>query len=340
MTLNDTLDILIKIGYNCFMATKEELKKLLKIEEKKAKIAKIQNEMQNPDFWQTPEKSTTVTQELANLQKEIEEFEKAGTPAELHQLELKAILSDKYDYNNAILSLHAGAGGTEAQDWAEMLLRMFERFAERRGWKYQVLEISPGEEAGIKSATLKINGAYAYGFLKSEAGVHRLVRLSPFDADKARHTSFVLVEVIPEIESSDDLTIDEKDLRIDVYRSRGHGGQGVNTTDSAVRITHLPTGIVVAVQNERSQMQNKAMAIKILQSRLLALKLKERKAEEMRLRGEHLSAGWGNQIRSYVLHPYRQVKDHRTGFTSTNPEDVLNGNLDGFIESYLKKIKI
>lgn len=319
------------------MATKEDLAKLLKIDEKKAKIAEIQNEMQNPVFWQTLEKSKTITQELANLQREIEEFEKADTPTELHQLELKAILSDKYDYNNAILSLHAGAGGTEAQDWAEMLLRMFERFAERRGWEYQILEISPGEEAGIKSTTVKISGAYAYGFLKSEAGVHRLVRLSPFDADKARHTSFALVEIIPEIEPSDESKIDEKDLRVDVYRSRGHGGQGVNTTDSAVRITHLPTGIAVAVQNERSQTQNKAMAMKILQSRLLALKLKERKKEETMLRGEHLSAGWGNQIRSYVLHPYKQVKDHRTDFTSANPADVLNGNLDDFIESYLKK---
>jgi len=321
------------------MASKVELAKLLKIDEKKAKISEIQNEMQNPVFWRHPEKSKTITQELANLQREIEEFEKAETPADLHQLELKAILADKYDYNNAILSLHAGAGGTEAQDWAEMLVRMFERFALRRGFLYQILEISPGEEAGVKSATIKIAGPYAFGFLKSEAGVHRLVRLSPFDADKARHTSFVLVEVIPEIESNEEFKIDEKDLRVDVYRSRGHGGQGVNTTDSAVRITHLPTGIVVAVQNERSQTQNKATAMKILQSRLLVLKLKEKRKETLKLRGEHLSAGWGNQIRSYVLHPYKQVKDHRTDFTSTNPEDVLNGNLDDFIESYLKKGK-
>ena len=321
------------------MASKVELAKLLKIDEKKAKISEIQNEMQNPVFWRHPEKSKTITQELANLQREIEEFEKAETPADIHQLELKAILADKYDYNNAILSLHAGAGGTEAQDWAEMLVRMFERFALRRGFLYQILEISPGEEAGVKSATIKIAGPYAFGFLKSEAGVHRLVRLSPFDADKARHTSFVLVEVIPEIESNEEFKIDEKDLRVDVYRSRGHGGQGVNTTDSAVRITHLPTGIVVAVQNERSQTQNKATAMKILQSRLLVLKLKEKRKETLKLRGEHLSAGWGNQIRSYVLHPYKQVKDHRTDFTSTNPEDVLNGNLDDFIESYLKKGK-
>lgn len=321
------------------MATKEELAKLLKIEEKKAQSQALQTEMNEPSFWVDPEKSRAKTQELANLQKEILEFEKAGSPEQLHKLEIKAILSDKYDHNNAILSIHAGAGGTEAQDWAEMLLRMFERFSERRGFHYQVLEISSGEEAGVKSVTLKISGPYAFGFLKSEAGVHRLVRISPFDSDKARHTSFALVEVIPEIEDATDVQIGEKDLRIDVYRSRGHGGQGVNTTDSAVRITHIPTGIVVAVQNERSQTQNKATALKILQSRLSALKLKEKKTEEQKLRGEHLSAGWGNQIRSYVLHPYKQVKDHRTEAISTNPEEVLNGNLDGFIESYLKKIK-
>lgn len=321
------------------MATKEELKRLLKINEKEAKIHAIRDAMQSPSFWVEQENAKIKTQELANLQKEIEEFEKAQSPEELHQLELKTILSGKYDENNALLSIHAGAGGTEAQDWSEMLLRMFERFAQRRGWQYQILEISPGEEAGVKSATLKISGSYAYGFLKSEAGVHRLVRISPFDSDKARHTSFTLVEVIPEIPPNNEVQIDEKDLRIDVYRSRGHGGQGVNTTDSAVRLTHIPTNIVVACQNERSQLQNKATALKVLQSRLLALKLKEKKEEETRLRGEHLSAGWGNQIRSYVLHPYKQVKDHRTDVTTTNPEDVLNGKLDEFIESYLKKIK-
>ncbi len=319
------------------MTSKEELAELLKIDEKRAKIIALQSEMQNPVFWQNQEKAKTLTQELSNLQKEVDAFERAETPANLHQLELKAMLAGKFDYNNAILSIHAGAGGTEAQDWAEMLLRMFERFAERREFKYEILEISPGEEAGIKSATVKIEGAYGYGFLKSEAGVHRLVRISPFDADKARHTSFALVEVIPEIIQTGEVSIDEKDLRIDVYRAKGHGGQGVNTTDSAVRITHLPTGIVVSCQNERSQLQNKASAMKVLQSKLLALKLKEQKEEETKIRGEHLSAGWGNQIRSYVLHPYKQVKDHRTDFTSADPEDVLGGNLDGFIESFLKK---
>lgn len=318
------------------MATLEELKTILKIDEKKAKIAAIQNEMNEPDFWINQENSKNKTQEMSNLQKDIDEFVSAKLDEDIKKLELKTLLSGKYDQNNAILSIHAGAGGTEAQDWAEMLLRMFERFSDRRGFKYEVLEISPGGEVGMKSATIKISGLYGFGFLKSEAGVHRLVRISPFDADKARHTSFALVEVIPEIIDTHEINIDEKDLRVDVYRASGHGGQGVNTTDSAVRITHLPTNIVVSCQNERSQLQNKASAMKVLQSKLLVLKLKEQKDEEIKLRGEHLSAGWGNQIRSYVLHPYKQVKDHRTEYTSTNPDEVLNGNLDEFIESYLK----
>lgn len=319
------------------MATKEELYNLLKIEEKEKRVAEIKTQINEPNFWADHKKAGEVSQELANLQKEIDQFEKAESPEEIHELELKAMLSGRYDDSNAILAIHAGAGGTEAQDWAEMLLRMFERFSERRAFNYKILEISPGEEIGIKSATLEVSGPYAFGFLKSEAGVHRLVRLSPFDADNARHTSFALVEVIPEIKNNEEIEVDDKDLRVDVYRSSGHGGQSVNTTDSAVRITHLPTGIVVACQNERSQLQNKAQALKILQSRLLALKLKERKAETEKLRGEHLSAGFGNQIRSYVLHPYKQVKDHRTEMASTNPEAVLNGNLDEFIESYLKR---
>lgn len=318
------------------MATKEELYNLLKIGAKENRIKAIQAQMNEPDFWSKAQKASEQTQEMANLQKIVDEWQTADSEEKIRDLELKAMLSGKFDENNAMLSLHAGAGGTEAQDWAEMLLRMFERFADRRGFKYEILEISSGEEAGIKSATIKISGLNAYGYLKSEAGVHRLVRLSPFDADKARHTSFVLVEVIPEIISAEIKPIEDKDLRIDVYRSRGHGGQGVNTTDSAVRITHLATGIVVAVQNERSQLQNKATALRILQSKLLALELKKREEEKAKLRGEHLSAGWGNQIRSYVLHPYKQVKDHRTDVTSTDPEDVLNGNLDEFIEGYLK----
>lgn len=318
------------------MISKEELYNLLKIEEKEQKVAEIQAEMNNPDFWADSTSATQKTQTMSNLLKIVDEWRLAQTPEEIHGLELKATLSGEYDTNNAIISIHAGAGGTEAQDWAEMLLRMFERFADKKSFNQSILEISPGEEVGIKSATLEIKGAYAYGLFKSEAGVHRLVRLSPFDADHARHTSFALVEVVPEVEKMGDMTINENDLKVDVYRAGGHGGQSVNTTDSAVRLTHIPTGLVVAVQNERSQLQNKEMAMKILQSRILALELKKRKEEDLKMRGEHMSADFGSQIRSYVLHPYKQVKDHRTDFTSTNPDNVLDGDLDEFIESYLK----
>lgn len=318
------------------MANKEELYNLLGIEEKEQQVARIQAEMNAPDFWVDSQAAGEKMQLMSSLQKVVSEWQEAVTPEQIHELEIKATLSSVYDENNAIISVHSGAGGTDSQDWAEMILRMFERYAERKGFTQNILEISAGEEMGIKSATLEVKGAYAYGLLKGEAGVHRLVRLSPFDADKARHTSFALVEVVPEIERTADFTIDEKDLKIDVYRSGGHGGQSVNTTDSAVRLTHLPTGLVVAVQNERSQLQNKETAMKILQSRILALELKKRKEEELKLRGEHMSVAFGSQIRSYVLHPYKQVKDHRTDYTSTNPDEVLNGDLDGFIESFLK----
>jgi len=318
------------------MASKEELYNLLKISEKEEKIREISAEMNNPDFWSNSQEAAEKTQKMSNLQKIVDEWTLAETSEEIRALEIKATLAGEYDQNNAIISVHAGAGGTDSQDWAEMLLRMFERFADRKGFNQSILDISPGEEVGIKSATLEIKGAFAYGLLKGEAGVHRLVRLSPYDADKARHTSFALVEVLPEIEKTTDFVIDEKDLKIDVYRSGGHGGQSVNTTDSAVRITHLPTNTVVAVQNERSQLQNKEVAMKVLQSRLLALELKKRREEEVKLRGEHMSVAFGSQIRSYVLHPYKQVKDHRTDFTSTDPDSVLNGDLDGFIEAFLK----
>jgi len=318
------------------MLNKEDLYNLLKIEEKEEKVKELQNEMNSPDFWVIPEKAALKTQEMSSLQKLIDEWTLAESEEEVKALEIKATLSGEYDQNSAIISIHAGAGGTEAQDWAEMLLRMFERFADRKQFTQKLLEVSGGEEVGIKSATLEVGGAYAYGLLKSEAGVHRLVRLSPFDADKARHTSVALVEVVPEIDKTDLVKIEERDLKIDVYRAGGHGGQSVNTTDSAVRITHLPTGITVAVQNERSQLQNKEMAMKILQARLIALELKKRKEQEARLRGEHISAEFGSQIRSYVLHPYKQVKDHRTEYTSTDPDAVLNGELDDFIQAYLK----
>lgn len=317
---------------------KRELGKVLKIDQKREQAQQIEREMSSPDFWADREKAAAKSQRLTTLNNLISDFENAKTEEDIKKLETEVLFDGETDGNPAILSVHAGAGGTEAQDWAEMLLRMYLRFAEKKGFKAEILEQSNGEEAGIKSAALKIKGTNAYGNLKGEAGVHRLVRMSPYDADKARHTSFALVEVIPEFDELDDIKIDEKDLKIDVYRSSGHGGQSVNTTDSAVRITHLPTKTVVAVQNERSQLQNRERALKILKSRLKALRLNEKKEIEKGIKGEHTSAQWGNQIRSYVLQPYQQVKDNRTGYESSNPEAVLDGELDGFVGAYLKKM--
>lgn len=254
----------------------------------------------------------------------------------LDELELAAAFTSKYDARNAILAIHAGAGGTESQDWAQMLLRMYLRWAERRGYKAEVLDISPGEEAGIKSAVISVSGDYARGYLKSEHGVHRLVRLSPFDADRARHTSFVLVEIMPEAETDVEVKIVPDDLRIDTFRSSGPGGQHMQKTSTAVRLTHLPTGLVVTCQSERSQHQNKEIALKVLRARLLELELKKKAEETARLKGKHVTAGWGNQIRSYVLHPYKMVKDHRTDYETSDAEAVLDGELDGFITAYLR----
>ena len=256
--------------------------------------------------------------------------------SKLSGLEFQLIFSGEYDDRNAILGLHAGAGGTESQDWSDMLLRMYLRWAERHGYEAEVLEVSPGEEAGIKSAVVGIKGDYAFGYLKAERGVHRLVRLSPFDAGHSRHTSFALVEVMPEAEGDVEVTIDPDDLRIDTFRSSGPGGQSVQKTSSAVRITHLPTGLVVTCQNERSQFQNKETALRILRARLIELELRKQAEEQARLKGEHVSAGWGNQIRSYVLHPYKMVKDHRTGYTTSDPSAVLDGDLDDLLRLYLE----
>ena len=254
----------------------------------------------------------------------------------LERAEFELLLSGEYDSKSAILAMHAGAGGTESQDWAQMLMRMYLRWAERRGYKADVLDISPGEEAGIKSAVLEVKGDYAYGYLKSEFGVHRLVRLSPFDADHARHTSFVLAEVLPEAEGEADLKIGPEDLKIEFYRSSGPGGQHMQKTSTAVRITHLPTGIVATCQSQRSQLQNKESALKVLYSRLMEQELTRKEQERAKLKGERIEAGWGNQIRSYVLHPYKMVKDHRTAHESSNPTAVLDGDLDEFIEAYLR----
>jgi len=254
----------------------------------------------------------------------------------LEALEFQLIFQGEHEESNAIVAVHAGAGGTESQDWADMLMRMYLRWAERRGYKAEVLEISPGEEAGIKSVLLEMEGDYAFGYLKGEHGVHRLVRLSPFDADHARHTSFALVEVLPEAEENVDVVIDPKDLRIDVFRSSGPGGQHMQKTSTAVRITHQPSGLVVTCQSQRSQHQNKELAMKVLQARLLERELARKAQERARLKGERIDAGWGSQIRSYVLHPYKMVKDHRTGFQSSNPSAVLEGDLDDFINAYLR----
>ena len=254
----------------------------------------------------------------------------------LEELEFRETLGGEYDGRNALMAIHAGAGGTESQDWAEMLLRMYLRWAEKRHFQTEILETSPGDEAGIKSTLLEINGDYAYGYLKSERGVHRLVRLSPFDADHSRHTSFALVEIMPEVDTGVDLDINPEDLKIDTFRSSGPGGQHMQKTSSAVRITHIPTGVVATCQSERSQIRNKETAMRVLAARLLEVDLEKQAEEQAKIKGEHVSAGWGNQIRSYVLHPYKMVKDHRSGYETSNPDAILDGDLDEMINAYLK----
>lgn len=268
--------------------------------------------------------------ELKSIENQAKELEKR-----LEAFELRILMNEEYDSNDCYLSINAGAGGTDAQDWAEMLLRMYSRFLERNNFRFQLVEVSPGEEAGIKSVTLDVKGSYAYGYLKGERGVHRLVRISPFDASHRRHTSFASVNVIPKVEDAE-MELDEADLKIETYRASGAGGQHVNVTDSAVRITHKPTGIVVQCQNERSQHQNKGIALKILKAKLHELMRKQKREELQEIRGELKKIEWGSQIRSYVLHPYQIVKDHRTGIEVGNVEAVLDGELDELIEGYLK----
>lgn len=340
---------------------------LLRIDESAEKMNELETEMQQPGFWNDADKAKKVSQQhqlykqeidtwntlRAEVQELIELSEQVDPETdqemvgqiqnrtqelikEFERLEFFVLLNGKYDKNNAIVSFHAGSGGTEAQDWAEMIMRMITRFAEKKGWTITLLDESRGQEAGIKSATMRIEGRYVFGHLKSEHGTHRLVRISPFDAEQMRHTSFASIEVIPEVEQDADVVIDPKNLRIDTFMAGGKGGQSVNTTYSAVRIVHIPTGISVQCQNERSQLQNRETAMKILRSKLQLLQDEQEEKERLELRGEYKSAEWGNQIRSYVLQPYKMVKDVRTRYETTDPDSVLNGGIDEFIEAYLR----
>lgn len=337
--------------------------KQLRIEDQKQELEELQTASQQPDFWNDSVAAQATMKQIAKLEAKVTPWVALRTgiedvselakmqdssltneltaqidqlAADLNGMKEDLKLSGPYDDHDAVLSIYAGAGGTDAQDWTQILFRMYSRFLENNRWKATVVEESAGEEAGIKSITLEIEGANAYGKLKGEHGVHRLVRLSPFNSDNLRQTSFAKVEVMPMITRPDELEIDDKDLKVDVYRSGGHGGQSVNTTDSAVRITHLPTGVTVAIQNERSQLQNKETAMTILRSRLAQLQMEQHKDKLSELKGPNQSAEWGNQIRSYVMHPYKQVKDLRTRYETSDIDKVLDGGLEPLIDAYLE----
>lgn len=335
--------------------------KALDIDTKKTELDRLKKESEAPDFWQDNQVAQATMQKISALEQQITPWEELRTAikdtqeliglkdeslrpeieTQLHNLQnmfekqhKELAYSGPYDHGNAILNFYAGAGGTDAQDWAQMLLRMYTRFAEKEGYKVVLLDESSGDEAGIKSATLEIKGNLAYGKLKGENGVHRLVRLSPFNSDNLRQTSFAKVEVLPEIDTPDQVPLDDKDLRIDVFRAGGHGGQSVNTTDSAVRVTHLPTNITVSIQNERSQIQNKETALTILRSKLAALQIEQHKETIAEIKGQSQANEWGSQIRNYVLHPYKQVKDLRSKYETTDVEKVLDGDLEELIKTY------
>lgn len=347
-----------------------DLRGLLRLADKKKEIVLLHDEMNQANFWDNPEQATKKSKRLGYLEQEQTNWEDLSKKTAdllemarldevnqdvnlredlekqteivnkaIEQLEFNTLLDGKYDDHNLIMSIHAGSGGTEAQDWTEMLARMYLRYFEKKGWQVHILEEMRGQEAGYKSITLRVAGDFAYGYLKSEHGTHRLVRISPFDAEKMRHTSFALVEIIPEMEDSESLEIDPKDLRIDTFMSGGHGGQSVNTTYSAVRIVHLPSNISVSCQNERSQQQNKENALRILRSKLQKIQDDKDEEEKQKLRGEYKSPEWGSQIRSYVLHPYHLVKDLRTDYETTDDVGVLDGDLDQFVETYLRWLK-
>ena len=318
------------------------------IDEKRQKIREIEAESTHPDFWKDHKNATSKMKALSTLQNEVAKIEKLSElsaegnfkEAEklLDELEVLLYFTGAYDSGSAIIELHAGQGGVEAMDWTNMLYRMYTRFFDKKGWAHEVIEETPGEEAGLKSITVQVIGEYAYGFLKHEAGVHRLVRQSPFNADNLRQTSFALLEVMPEIEESAEIEIKDDDLDWDFYRSGGHGGQNVNKVSTAVRLKHIPTGIVVTAQAQRYQGQNREYALKILRAKLWLLQEEERKKQEANLKGGYKTPGWGNQIRSYVLHPYKMVKDLRTNYETGNAESVLDGNLDAFIDEELRKL--
>ncbi|MBI4185629.1 peptide chain release factor 2 [Candidatus Berkelbacteria bacterium] len=314
---------------------KLRLYELLGLDAVAERIKAIEALMAEPNFWADQQGAQARSKELAAARSLIEAWETASDKVAIQALELQALLAGEYDASNAIVSFHAGAGGTEAMDWTAMIRRMVERWANDRGFAVTTIDESLGEEAGLKSATIKIDGLYAYGYLKGEAGVHRLVRISPFDSSKSRHTSFALIEVVPELEDVGTIDIDEKDLRIDLFRSGGKGGQNVNKVETAVRLTHLPTGIVVASQSERSQAQNREIAFRILAAKLQALAHERHLVKISDLRGEHKKVEWGSQIRSYVLQPYQLVKDLRTGHAESDAEGVLEGNLQPFMDAYL-----
>ena len=358
------MDDLLKRAENLRKEIAQSVERL-KLDELESELADLRSQMAKSDFWQDSQKAQQVSKREADLARrvkpwqdlrksaeELMELIKLGDPKMQKELEeqLSAVrsqlsalkrdlrFSGPYDDYDVILSIYAGAGGTDAQDWAQMLLRMYTRWAEKNKLQIKTVDQSTGEEAGVKSATIRLyNGDYLYGKLAGEHGVHRLVRLSPFNADHLRQTSFAKVEVLPAIERPEEAQIDEKDLKIDVFRASGHGGQSVNTTDSAVRVTHIPTGITVAIQNERSQLQNKETALNILRSKLIQLQLEQHAKDLAEIKGPSQSAEWGNQIRSYVLHPYKQVKDLRTGYESSDPQTVLDGSLDPFISAWLDK---
>ncbi|MBI5077249.1 peptide chain release factor 2 [Candidatus Falkowbacteria bacterium] len=340
---------------------------IIRIDEKKKKIIELQHQMSRPDFWREQEQAKKTSRLACDLEEEVAAWEGLGqriddlraliemgegnessnlrvdaeqelalVEKELNKMEFALLFAGKYDHCDSVVSIRAGAGGTDAQDWAEMLLRMYLRFCESQKWQTKIVEISAGGEAGIKSVLFEVRGRNSYGYLKAEHGVHRLVRISPFDAEKMRHTSFALVEVLPLLEEAGEIEIKPDELRIDTYRAGGHGGQGVNKTDSAVRIVHLATKITVTCQNERSQQQNRETALKILRAKLQQYHEAKEEEERMRLRGEYTEAAWGNQIRSYVLHPYKMVKDHRTEMETSDVERVLDGDLILFMEAYLR----